>query len=65
LIVHSWAAVSEERLAVKLGKVTERLEADAPNMNLPGAALIAHHLDQDRLPADERWSRKHMKMSGK
>ena len=28
-------------------------------MKLPGAALIAHYLDPDRLPAGERWSRKH------
>jgi integrase len=48
-----------QKLAAKLEKVTERLEADAPNMKLPGAALIAHYLDPDRLPVDERWSRKH------
>ena len=52
-------AGTEQKLAAKLEKVTERLEADAPNMKLPGAALIAHYLDPDRLPADERWSRKH------
>jgi len=28
-------------------------------MKRPGAALIAHYLDPDRLPVDERWSRKH------
>ena len=45
-------AVSEERLAAKLEKVTERLAADAPNMERPGADLIAHYLDPDRLPAE-------------
>ncbi|MBV9384266.1 MAG: tyrosine-type recombinase/integrase [Streptosporangiaceae bacterium] len=52
-------AGTEQKLAAKLEKVTERLEADAPNMKLPGAALIAHYLDPDRLPVDERWSRRH------
>ena len=52
-------SVSEEKLAAKLEKVKVRLEADAPNMRRPGAALIAHYLDPDRLPVDERWSRKH------
>jgi hypothetical protein len=28
-------------------------------MTRPGADLIAHYLDPDRLPVDERWSRKH------
>ena len=28
-------------------------------MKRPGADLIAHYLDPDRLPVDERWSRKH------
>ncbi len=52
-------APSEEKLAVKLVKVKVRLEADAPKMWQMGAALIAHYLDPDRLPADKRWSRKH------
>jgi hypothetical protein len=52
-------ASSEAGLAVKLAKVTERLAAGAPNMERPGADLIAHYLDPDRLPADRRWSRKH------
>jgi len=52
-------AGTEQKLAAKLEKVTERLEADAPNMKRPGADLIRHYLDPDRLPADERWSRKH------
>jgi integrase len=52
-------AVSEEKLAARLEKVTERLAADAPNMTRPGADLIAHYLDPDRLPVHERWSRKH------
>ena len=33
-------AASEEKLAAKLEKVTERLQADAPNMKRPGADLI-------------------------
>ena len=52
-------AATEEKLAAKLEKVTERLQADAPNMKRPGADLIAHYLDPDRLPVGERWSRKH------
>jgi integrase len=52
-------AASEEKLATKLEKVKVRLEADAPKMKKPGAALIAHYLDPDRLPVSARWSRKH------
>lgn len=52
-------AVTEEKLAAKLAKVTERLEADAPGMERSGADLIAWYLAPDRLPADEQWSRKH------
>ena len=33
--------------------------ADAPNMKRPGADLIEHYLDPDRLSVEERWSRKH------
>jgi integrase len=52
-------ASSEDKLAVRLEKVTERLAADAPNMKRPGADLIRYYLDPDRLPVDKRWSRKH------
>jgi integrase len=52
-------AATEEKLTAKLEKVMVRLEADAPNMAKPGAALIAHYLDPDRLPVRKRWSRKH------
>jgi integrase len=52
-------AASEDRLAAKLEKVTERLRADAPGMRRPGADLIAHYLDPDRLPVRDRWSRRH------
>jgi len=38
-------AVSEEKLAAKLEKVTERLQAGAPDMKRPGADLIAPYLD--------------------
>ena len=43
-------AASEEKLAAKLEKVTGRLEADAPNMTLRGADLIAYYLSPGRLP---------------
>jgi integrase len=52
-------AASEEKLAARLEKVTERLAAGAPDMTRPGADLIAWYLDPDRLPVQERWSRKH------
>ena len=50
---------TEVKLAEKLEKVRERLQADAANMERPGADLIKHYLDPDRLPAGDRWSRKH------
>ena len=43
-------AMTEAELAAKLAKVTERLRAGAPDMERPGADLIAHYLDPDRLP---------------
>jgi hypothetical protein len=52
-------AASEEKLAARLETVRTRLEADAPNMRKPGADLIAHYLDPDRLPVGKRWSRRH------
>ena len=52
-------SVTEEKLAAKLAKATERLEADAPGMERSGADLIAWYLSPDRLPAGEQWSRKH------
>jgi hypothetical protein len=52
-------AATEEKLAPKLENVAERLQADAPNMRRPGADLIAHHLNPDRLPVQDRWSRRH------
>jgi integrase len=52
-------AVTEDRLAAKLEKAAERLQADAPNLAKPGAALIAWYLDPDRLPGPQRWSRRH------
>ena len=51
-------AATEEKLAAKLEKVTERLPADAPNMERPGADLIAWYLSPDR-PGGGPWSRKH------
>jgi len=58
-------AATEEKLAAKLEQVRIRLEADAPKMRQPGAALIAHYLDADRLPVQERWSRKHAHTQGR
>jgi len=52
-------SVSEDRLAARLDRVTERLAAGALNLERPGADLIAHYLAPDRLPAENRWSRKH------
>jgi integrase len=52
-------AVTEDRLAARLEKVTERLMADAPNLERPGADLIAWYLSPDRHPADRPWSAKH------
>ena len=52
-------AATEEKLAAELEKVTERLAVDAPNITKPGADLIAHYLDLDRLPVAKRWSRRH------
>jgi integrase len=52
-------SVSEEKLAAKLEKVAERLRSEATNMKRPGAELIAHYLNPDRLPPDRQWSRKH------
>ena len=52
-------AVTEEKLAGKLEKVSERLAADAPNMERPGADLIAYYLSPGRHPASDPWSRKH------
>ena len=52
-------AASEDRLAARLEKVTERLAADAPNLERPGADLIAFYLSADRHPAGRTWSPKH------
>jgi integrase len=52
-------AVSEERLAARLEKVTERLAADAPNMLRSGGELIGYYLSDDRRPAERAWSRRH------
>ena len=52
-------AATEAKLAPKLEKIAEKLQADAPNMRRPSADLIAHYLDPDQLPVHDRWSRKH------
>ena len=52
-------AKTEARLAEKLEKVTERLTADAPNMERPGADLIGYYLSPGRHPVGRPWSRKH------
>ncbi len=46
-------AATEEKLAAKLAKVTERLTADAPNLERPGADLIAYYLSPGRHPASQ------------
>ena len=51
-------AVTGEKLAAKLEKVTERLQAGALNMERPGADLLAYYLSPGRLPVQEQWSRK-------
>ena len=52
-------AVTEDKLAARLARVTERLQADAPGLERPGADLIAWYLSADRHPAGRPWSRKH------
>ena len=52
-------AATEEKLAAKLEKVAERLTADAPNLERPGADLIAYYLSPGRHPAARPWSAKH------
>ena len=52
-------AMTEAELVAKLEKVTGRLRACAPDMERPGADLIAYYLDPDRLPVARRWSRRH------
>ena len=51
--------MAEDKLAAKLARVAERLAADAPDMERPGADLIAWYLYPDRHPAGRPWSRKH------
>jgi len=52
-------AATEDRLAARLEKVTERLMADAPNLERSGADLIAWYLSPARHPAGRPWSAKH------
>ena len=52
-------AKTEDRLAARLEKVTERLTADAPNMERAGADLIAYYLSPDRLPVEDRGASVH------
>jgi hypothetical protein len=52
-------AVTEAKLAAKLEKVRERLSTGAANAGRSGRDLIAHYLDLDRPPIQQRWSRKH------
>jgi hypothetical protein len=44
-------APTQEKLTAKLEKVKIRLEADAPSMRKPSAALIAHYRSLTRSPA--------------
>jgi integrase len=50
---------TEAKLAAKLEKIRVRLSAGAVNTERTGADLIAHYLDPDRLPVQDRWSRRH------
>jgi hypothetical protein len=52
-------ASTEAGLVARVEKVTARLAADAPGLELPGAELIACYLSPDRHPAGKGWSRKH------
>ena len=52
-------AANASGLAQKLARVTERLAADADNMERVGADLINFYLPPDRHQPDKRWSRKH------
>src|ERR1039457_2554734 len=52
-------AMTEAGVAAKLAQVTQRLRACPPDTERPGAGLIAHYLDPDRLPVTKRWSRRH------
>jgi integrase len=56
-------AVAEDKLAAKLAKVTERLQADAPNLERPGADLIAWYLCPDRRPPRGKGARLHRCLS--
>src|SRR5258708_1211474 len=47
-------AATEERLAVKLDKVTERLAPGAPNIRRPGAGLVAQYPRQRRRGPEQR-----------
>jgi hypothetical protein len=51
--------VAEDELAAKLAKVTERPAADAPNLDRPGADLIAWYQCPDRHPVGSPWPRRH------
>jgi hypothetical protein len=52
-------SISQQGLAARLEKVTERLAADAPNMLRTGSELIGYYLSDDRRPAERAWSRRH------
>jgi integrase len=52
-------SVSEEKLAARLQKIRQRIAMGASNTARPGADLIAWYLNPDRLPIENRWSRKH------
>lgn len=49
-------SVSQQGLAVRLEKVTERLAADALNMLRSGSELIDYYLSDDRRPAEQACS---------
>ena len=47
-------AATEDRLAARLEKVTERLATGAPNLERPGADLVAFYLSPGRLPVQRQ-----------
>ena len=52
-------SATEDGLGARIEKVAVRLAADAPGLELPGAALIGYYLSPGRHPAAAPWSRKH------
>lgn len=56
---HQCEAATEDRLAARLEKMTERLATGAPNLERPGADLIAFYLSPGRLRVQRQPPGKH------